>query len=324
MVKVKRVLRLRRSHLYGTAILLAGFAAGILLAGGLTRPSSGSRSVVAERRGAPDRGSATANVPPGPRLFQSGAHHSFSQLTMQLSGSLGVVAQPLGAGSEAVFGDDAPVFAGTTITLPVLVDVLLKRGAAGLTATEQAWATAAVTASKRRPSFQLFADLERLTGSPQAAIEGVEQLLRASGDEVTLVAGAQNGETNWAPGETVKFFRAVGRGCLLPHSQSAYLLNLMQHVKPNERWGLGAADFTGPVAFQSGAAQQPDGRYIVRQSGIIDVGSGRGVAVSIVASAGGTGTTSFIAGTTMVTDAANWLSRELVLSTEREAPCHAS
>jgi hypothetical protein len=258
----------------------------------------------------------------------SGAGRSFAQLAGQLSGPIVVAIEPLGDGDGQVFGDDVASDAGTSMMLPVLVQVMRVRGGSGLSPIEQQWARAAITRSAVRPGFSLYRDLERLAGNPERASNGVQSVLRASGDDQTMVAGASgtsatasSGQNLWAPGESAKFLQALGRGCLLPQAQSAYVLNLMEHIRPSERWGLGSADFTVPVAFQNGWAPQADGAYVVRQSGIIDAGSSRGVAVSIVASAGGTGTMSLVAGMAMVTEAANWLRSVLVLAPRPAASC---
>ena len=85
----------------------------------------------------------------------------------------------------------------------------------------------------------------------------------------------------------------------------------MQHIVPSESWGLWvSAGFTVPVAFKGGWGPERSGSYLVRQSGIIDPGSPRGLAVSIVAHPPG-GAASFAIGTEMLTKAARWLRVEL-------------
>ena len=84
-------------------------------------------------------------------------------------------------------------------------------------------------------------------------------------------------------GEAVKFFRALALRRLLPAAQTSYVLHLMEHIVPSESWGLGPGGFTVSVAFKGGWGPEPSGSYLVRQSGIIDPGSSRGLAVSVVA-----------------------------------------
>ena len=89
----------------------------------------------------------------------------------------------------------------------------------------------------------------------------------------------------------------------------------MEHIEPSESFGLGAAAFTVPVAFKGGWGPEPTG-YLVRQSGIIDPGTTRGLAVSIVARPrDGT----FAGGTQILTQTARWLRYELRLITHPPA-----
>jgi hypothetical protein len=238
-----------------------------------------------------------------------------------------VALAPLGADGVVVLGDDAPAHGWSTTKVPVLVALLRARGRSGLTPTEQQWAQLAITESDNQSILDLFGDLETLKGGLDGASAYVQELFRESGDDRTVVATAPPppgavttfGQTEWPPGEAVKFFQALGQGCLLPRSQTGYVLNLMEHIIPSESWGLGTARFGAPVAFKGGWGPEQGG-YLVRQSGVIDPGSPRGVAVSIVAHppAGGA---SFETGTEMITETAEWLEREVVLSARHGASC---
>jgi hypothetical protein len=242
---------------------------------------------------------------------------SFKQLSATLPGDIELAVAPLGEGSTKVLGADVPAHGWSTTKVPVLVALLKARGARGLTAQENLLAHSAITESNNESILALFADLEQIEGGLDGASAYIQQLFRQSGDDETVVTTASPppgavttfGQTEWRPSEAVKFFRALGNGCLLPADQSGYVLNLMENIEPSESWGLGSAGF-GSVAFKGGWGPEPSGAYLVRQSGIIDVGSSRGVAVSIVAfpSSG-----SFSTGTQMLTDTAMWLHHELRL-----------
>jgi hypothetical protein len=203
------------------------------------------------------------------------------------------------------------------------------RGTAGLTAEEQQWAETAITESDNQSVLDLFGDLEQLEGGLLGASAYVQSVLRHSGDSETVVATAPPppgavttfGQTEWAPSEAVKFFSELGRGCLLPASQSNYVLGLMEHIVPSESWGLGSGDFGVPVAFKGGWGPEPTGSYLVRQSGIIDVGSSRGVVVSFVAFPSGGGAASFGTGTEMLTATAQWLRSELAFAPHPKYIC---
>jgi hypothetical protein len=226
-----------------------------------------------------------------------------------------------------VLGGDAPAHGWSTTKVPVLVALLRARGSAGLTPGERQEARLAITESDNQSILDLFSDLESLKGGLFGASRYVGRLFRQSGDGQTVVATAPPppgavttfGQTEWAPRHAVEFFRALDRGCLIPRSQTAYVLGLMEHIVPSESWGLGDANFRAPVAFKGGWGPERTG-YLVRQSGIIDPGSSRGVAVSIVAYPP-PGLDSFGVGTQMVSETAQWLSREIRLRATASSKC---
>jgi hypothetical protein len=255
-------------------------------------------------------------------LLPAGATNSFQQLASSLPGRIELAVTPLGTGKQEVLGEDGAAHGWSTTKVPVLVALLRAKGSEGLTSQEQAWAQAAITASDNQSVLDLFGDLERLKGGLGGASGYVESLLRMSGDNETVVATAPPppggvttfGQTEWSPGEAVKFFRALALGCLLPSSQTSYVLGLMQNIEPSESWGLGSAGFSS-VAFKGGWGPESSG-YLVRQSGIIDPGSSSGAAVAIVAYA-----PSFSAGTAMLTHTASWLAHHLALTPHASASC---
>jgi len=263
-------------------------------------------------------------------LLKQGAQASFSQLESSLGAPIDVALMPLGSGDPTVLGGDSPAHGLSTTKVPVLVALLRARGAQGLTAPEQGWAQRAITESDNQAILNLFADLEQLEGGLTGASSYVQGLLRRSGDPDTVIATAPPppgyattfGQTEWAPSETVKFFRALANDCLLPSQQTTYVLRLMQRIVPSESWGLGSSGFTVPVAFKGGWGPEPSGSYLVRQSGIIDPGSSRGVAVSIVAYPPA-GANSFNVGTEMLTRTAQWLASEMRLTPHPPVGCPA-
>lgn len=247
--------------------------------------------------------------------LSSGASASFSQLQRSLSEHVAVAVAPLGSRHVEVLGGDQPAHGWSTTKVPVLAALIKARGARGLTATEQGWATSAITASDNGSILSLFGDLERMKGGLVGASRYIQGLFRLSGDADTVVAtgsppaGAVTtfGQTLWTPSASVKFFSALARGCLLSTSQTGYVLGLMRNIESSESWGLGSAGFRS-VAFKGGWG--PDaGGYLVRQAGIVNVGSRRAVAVAVVAYP--SGAASFSTGVQTLSQTAAWLRHNL-------------
>lgn len=257
-------------------------------------------------------------------VLAANAEASFQSFASSQPGRIELAVAPLGAGPAEILGPNEPAHGWSTTKVPVLVSLLRARGAEGLTAREQQLAQSAITESNNEAVLALFGDLEGLKGGLDGASQYMEGLLRASGDSETAVATAPPppgavttfGQTEWRPSQAIKFFRALALGCLLPASQTSYVLNLMENIESGESWGLGSAGF-GSIAFKGGWGPEADG-YLVRQSGIIDPGSSRGAVVSIVAFA-----PSFAAGTETLTQTASWLHDHLRLSGRPSTGCSA-
>lgn len=284
------------------------------------KPEPTASTTTATSSGGSSGGSPSSSGSSSSAVLRAGARTSFAQFAVGLPGHVDVALAPLSDDRVVVLGSDTPAHGWSTTKIPVLVALLLARqDSGGLTPTEQGWAQLAITESDNQSILNLFGDLESLEGGLLGASQYVQQLFRESGDDQTVVATAPPppgavttfGQTEWAPGQAVRFFRALADGCLIEPSQTSYVLGLMQRIVPSESWGLGEASFGVPVAFKGGWGPEQSG-YLVRQSGIIDPGSPRGVAVSIVAypPAGGD---SFGVGTQMVTQTAQWLAHEVVL-----------
>ncbi len=312
-------------------LLLGGAAVGVLVAAAAGAFSTTQHRVVrvvstpksTSTVGTKPKASTTtaggSSSSPSNAVLRPGARAAFAQFAAGLPGRVDVAIAPLSDDRVVVLGSDTPAHGWSTTKIPVLAALLLARGSGGLTAAERGWAQLAVTQSDNQSILNLFGDLESLEGGLSGASNYVQQLFRQSGDDQTVVATAPPppgavttfGQTEWAPGQAVKFFRALADGCLIPQSQTSYVLGLMQRIVPSESWGLGQASFGVPVAFKGGWGPEQSG-YLVRQSGVVDPGSPSGASVSIVAypPAGGD---SFGVGTQMVTQTAQWLAREVVL-----------
>lgn len=334
-----------RYWLYASALVLAGFAAGVVLAaslgGGSTTtttsaavPAAGVASSTRTTNSKATAGASSsvpqtqAAAPPVASVLAANAKNSLTGLSREMPGTIQIAVQPANGGQPETLGGDQPSHGWSTMKVPVLVALIQERGAAGLTGTEQSEATQAIEASDNAAILALFSDLEQARGGVNGASDAVQSVLRASGDTSTVVATAPAppgaattfGQTEWAPSDSLRFFSSLLRGCLLPHAQTEYVLGLMRNVITADRWGLGSAGFQGPVALKGGWGPEPDGSYLVRQDGVVGDGSSA-VVVAMVAHPQGGGSTAFDSGTAMLTRTAEWLQQEIRFSPHARQPC---
>jgi len=293
--------------------------------GGPQSPHAPSDAAIrAELKAAEGATTGGTGVGAGNGVLTADADASFDSLARTLPNRVQIALLPLAGGPIQSLGGNAVAHGWSTTKVPVLAALIKARGREGLTSAERSSAAAAITASDNASILSLFADLERIKGGLVGASDYVQSLFRLSGDQRTVVATASPppgavttfGQTEWSPSASVTFMSALGRGCLLSSSQTDYVLGLMQNIEPGESWGLGSAGFRA-VAFKGGWGPESGG-YLVRQAGIINVGSPRAVAVAIVARPPG----SFASGTETLTRTATWLRGHLrTPSTTSDAPC---
>jgi hypothetical protein len=257
-------------------------------------------------------------------VLDRGADASFAQLNRTLPEQVQIAILPLNSNHVQTLGGNAPAHGWSTTKVPVLAALIKARGSRGLTSSEDASARAAITASDNQSILDLFADLKQIKGGLVGASAYVESLFRLSGDQQTVVATAPPpsgavttfGQTEWTPAASVRFMSSLGRGCLMSSARSSYIVGLMQNIEASESWGLGSAGFRS-VAFKGGWGPERSGSYLVRQVGIVNVGSSRAVAVAIVTLPSG----SFAAGTETLTRAASWLRHHLRPKSGANASC---
>jgi hypothetical protein len=315
------VLAITVGSLAGVAVVLdSGHGGAVHATAKASRDRAGRPKGVDGRRTMPpaeveaERKARVADHPSA--ALSADAAASFARLLRQLPGPVELTAAPLGSSEAESLGGDAAA-AGWSTTKVVVLSALLRARREDLTEQERSWAVSAITESNNESVLALFGDLEQIEGGLVSASAYMQRLLRESGDAETVVATAPPpagavttfGQTQWRPSNAVKFFSALARGCLLSAQGTAFALGLMQHIEPSESWGLGSAGFTS-VAFKGGWGPEPDGAYLVRQSGILDIGSSHAVAVAFVAFPPA-GLESFTTGTTMATETAKWLRAHL-------------
>jgi hypothetical protein len=241
---------------------------------------------------------ASAGVQPssgGGEILEPRAERSWAELSGSVAGEVAVAVAPLGGDSDPiVLGSPPTGHAWSSIKVPIVATLLQQQGET-LDGEEEAQARAALTASDNEAAASLFARLESRDGGLEAASVAVGTLLGEHSREQTTVATAppppgafsRYGQTEWSLAAAAEFHAALGAGCVLGHSGTEEVLGLMEEVIPEQRWGLGEADFPPEwsLAFKAGWGPEgsASGPYLVRQNGILRDGN-RGVAVAMLAS----------------------------------------
>jgi hypothetical protein len=247
-------------------------------------------------------------------LFTAADRASFGSLERALGGTSGLAASAVGLDRPvSELGTLHEGVAWSTIKVPIALAVEARSGGRP-TASEQALLTRAITASDNAAAESLWSSL----GPPNAAAAAVRSILAASGDASTSVetrvlrAGFTSfGQTHWSLAAQQHFI--AGLPCL---ANSAPVLSLMQQVESDQRWGLGTLGTA--TQFKGGWGPDLNGRYLVRQMGIVRLANGRSLAVSIATiPANG----SFATGTANLGEIARWLIAHVDASELRPVQC---
>lgn len=237
----------------------------------------------------------------------------FGQFASRLPGGI-VLAVAFRPGDDPlVAGADRQFHAWSTIKVPVLVALLSVVHRQALMPEHHDLARRAITESDNAAILELFLLLEGLTGGSAQAAAVMERLFRLSGDHRTAVTlappppGAVTpfGQTGWSAAGSARFFSALAAGRLLADPDTRYVLDLMERVAAEQRWGLGRLGRS--VAFKGGWGPEPDGSCLVRQSGVLRRGR---CAISLVAEPP-PGEDSLNLGVRMISEAAGWLAGRL-------------
>jgi hypothetical protein len=176
--------------------------------------------------------------------------------------------------------------AWSTIKVPIALRVLEDAGGPSRVSGElRALIERAITVSDNTAADRLFADLAARHGGTAGAAEAVTEVLREAGDRTTQVstvgrgAASPYGQTIWSLREQALFMSALAGGCVGSGASRRYILKLMARVTSDD-WGLGAT--AAPARWKGGWGPDPNGRYLVRQMGLIEV-RGRPVVVTLAA-----------------------------------------
>lgn len=232
---------------------------------------------------------------------------SFERLAAGLSGEVGAAIGPPGSGAADSFGGLQSGSAWSTIKVPIALRVLDDAGGpGGLSGTQAEQVRSALTLSDNEAAAALFAGLERRHGGLGGASAAVEGVLREGGDGSTVVSTQGRGEfstygqTEWSLANQQRFMSGLAAGCVVGPESSGYVLDLMGEVS-SDAWGLGSSGL--PARWKGGWGPGIDGRYLVRQMGVLETGGGEAVvALAAIADDG-----SFESAQSLATAVAQWL-----------------
>jgi beta-lactamase class A len=233
-----------------------------------------------------------------------------------LAGEVGVAVGDLGGRSVQTAGDLSTGSAWSTIKVPIALALLSEVGGpSNLTSAQASQIEAAITLSDNAAAAALFAELEHRHGGVAGAAATVTQVLRAAGDTSTVVSTrgrngfSPYGQTDWSLTNQQRFVGSLASGCLGDQASTNLLLDLMGRVT-SDRWGLGSIGL--PARWKGGWGPGTDGRYLVRQMGIIQR-RGQPIAIAIAARAADG---QFLSGQTL----ASQLAQRVVRSTLPDQP----
>jgi len=231
----------------------------------------------------------------------------FGQLEASLPGAVGLAIGPPGTGPAAVAGDLTTGSAWSTSKVPVALRVLQEAGGpSGLSSTQADEMRRALTLSDNEAALSLFADLEASHGGPAGAAAAVDEVLAEAGDTTTHVSSVGRdgftpfGQTEWSLELQELFMSQLAASCIGSPASSDYVLGLMGEVS-SDTWGLGSAGL--PARWKGGWGPGTDGRYLVRQMGVLELGSDQEAVVALAALPDDG---SFETGQSMATSVAQW------------------
>jgi len=230
----------------------------------------------------------------------------FDELASSLPGEVGLAIGPPGSGPAASAGDLTIGSAWSTSKVPVAMRVLQEVGGPdGLSSGQADEMRRALTLSDNEAALALFGDLEAAYGGPAGAANAVDEVLAEAGDTTTRVSSVGRdgftpfGQTEWSLELQELFMSRLAAGCVGSPASSDYVLGLMGEVS-SDTWGLGSAGL--PARWKGGWGPGIDGRYLVRQMGVLEVSGGEAVVALAVLPDDG----SFETGQTMATAVAQF------------------
>jgi len=240
-----------------------------------------------------------------------------------LPGVSGLVVGAPGPGAPDVSaGEFTTGDAWSTIKVPIAERVLADAGGPeGLTAAQADEISRAITLSDNDAAADLFEGIERAHGGLSGGSEAVGEMLRQAGDEETVISTegrgsfSTYGQTDWSLANQFRYMAALAGGCVSDQASRSYLFDEMGRVGGSDSYGLGAAGV--PARWKGGWGPGPDGRYLVRQMGVMDLGAKRVVIAMAAIPDDGT----FESGQAMLSDIAGWSASHLADEVSVPARC---
>jgi hypothetical protein len=235
---------------------------------------------------------------------------SFGNLEAELDGQIGAAIGPPGSTSPQSFGNLQSGSAWSTSKVPIALRVLRDVGGpSGLSSAQADEMRRALTLSDNEAAAALFAYLERRHGGLAGASTAVGEVLREAGDSTTQISTqgrdgfSSYGQTEWSLVNQQLFMSKLAAGCIGEPASREYVLNLMGEVS-SDTWGLGSSGL--PARWKGGWGPGVDGRYLVRQMGIVYVGSREAVVTLAAIPSNG----QFETAEAMATSIAQWIAKK--------------
>lgn len=215
-----------------------------------------------------------------------------------MNADIGLTVGPVGAtGNVQTFGSWATGPAWSTSKVPLVIAAMRQQNSS----TPSPAMRAAITESDNAAAEEIWESL----GNPAAAAQEVEEVLRQTGDPTVVESRRVRpqytafGQTIWSLTNQEHFLSQAA--C---DPRNAPVLQMMNHIESEQRWGLGSIDDT---KFKGGWGPSTDERYLVRQLGLIPAPHGTlTVAVAAEPASG-----SFNDGIAALNAIAKWISSHL-------------
>lgn len=270
-----------------------------------------AKRVIEEQHAKLQAATREAEEPSGtPSSSSPSSLSGFSQLESSLPGEVGVAIGPPGAPPAATAGNLASGSAWSTSKVPVVMRVLQEAGGpTGLSSTQADEVRRALTLSDNEAALALFGDLEAAHGGAGGAALAVDEVLAEAGDTTTQVSSVGRdgftpfGQTEWSLALQEQFMSMLAAGCVGSPESDEYVLGLMGEVS-SDTWGLGSSGL--PARWKGGWGPGTDGRYLVRQMGVLEVGGQEAVVALAALPEDG----SFETGQSMATSLAQFLAKQ--------------